>query len=107
MATITVGSNQTANGTSAADTFVASGSPSTNDIVYGHQGSDVVEYGATWFANSTIYGGQGDDTIDAGTHVLAYGNLGNDAIGVDDFSTVYGGQGDDTLRGFGFFDNLH
>ena len=105
---IGVGSNQTANGLSGNDSIFGTGSPSLNDIIYGHMGNDTINglAGSTEIDLSTMYGGQGNDLIFSNQFDTVYGNLGNDTLssGAGSSSTLYGGQGDDLFysNGTGF-----
>jgi Ca2+-binding RTX toxin-like protein len=105
-------SNQTAQGTGGNDSIVGIDTAGNdNDIVYGHQGDDIITFNNA-LSDSTLYGGQGNDTIEFTFRDVLYGNKGDDIV-IDEFaspnstgiSVLYGGQGDDTLVAFGAGDD--
>jgi Ca2+-binding RTX toxin-like protein len=101
MANITFGSNAVVNGTNNNDVMTGTQpGGNVNDLVYGHQGNDTIQF-QTSVSNSTMFGGQGDDDIIArnGKNNVIYGNLGDDTIVLrnDTGDKAFGGMGNDAI----------
>lgn len=105
-------SDQTADGTTGNDSMVGIDTAGNdNDIIYGHQGDDIITFNNA-LNDSTLYGGHGNDVIEFTSYDVLYGNRGDDIV-IDELasssstgaSVLYGGQGDDTLVAFGAGDD--
>jgi len=119
--TFVVGSGQTVHGNGGSDTFYISGGATTNDVLYGDNGT------ATFLVagsdNNTFYGGSGSTNntlsfanytggetffadLSTGTDSfgdtfsniqILYGSPLNDTLTIGNGQTVYGGGGSDTI----------
>lgn len=72
------------------------------DDVYisGDLGNDLIFTGNSDSSGGTVLGGSGNDSISA-SHSMAFGNMGEDFLGVGFHATAFGGQGSDTVSGSG------